>query len=82
MIEIIFGCILGAICSTLIAHFYYRKSSRDLSAEVLKLKGEVDGLKAVSQDITESLEIVGADTEKIKDHAIRGTPDDPEYPYK
>lgn len=75
MIEIIFGAIIGAIISLSIAELYHRRSSRELESLINKLKDMLKSLEEWQEYHDEILQI-------IRKHVARGTPDDPEFPYK
>lgn len=82
MLELISGAILGTIGSLLVAHIYYRISSRELDSSINNLKNEIETLKSVTQELQSASSVILSDTEIIRKHAVIGTPDDPEYPYK
>ncbi|MGA2300222.1 MAG: hypothetical protein ABSG77_05960 [Candidatus Acidiferrum sp.] len=82
MFEIILGAILGTLTSLIIAHVYYRRSTRDLEHEVDALRKELVNLKAMSQELQEAADSILESTEVTKKHVVVGTLDDPEYPYK
>ena len=78
----IYGAVIGAIISIIIAELYHRRASRETQKEI-------DCLKKLSSELKESLEEVKETsfytanvTDKVKEHIVRGTPDDPNYPYK
>jgi len=75
VIEIIFGAIIGAIISLSIAELYHRRSSRELESLINKLKDMLKSLEEWQEYHDEILQI-------IRKHVARGTPDDPEFPYK
>ncbi|SDX46224.1 hypothetical protein [Nitrosomonas oligotropha] len=82
MIELIIGAILGTIGSLVIAHFYYQKSSCELNKSIADLKNEIESLKIITKSLNEASGLILEDTELIRKHAVIGTTDDPEYPYK
>ena len=82
MIELIIGAILGTIGSLVIAHFYYQKSSYELDKSIADLKSEIESLKIVTESLNEASGLILKDIELIRKHAVIGTTDDPEYPYK
>jgi hypothetical protein len=82
MIELIVGAILGTIGSLVITHIYYRKSSHELEVSITVLKSEIEVLQSITKELQEGASVISSDTEIIRRHAVAGTPDDPEYPYK
>lgn len=82
MIEIVIGAVIGAVVSLIVAEIYHRRASRETSAEIEKLSA----LNAETREtLDHTLTIIAASaesTELIKRHAVMGTPDDPDYPYK
>jgi len=82
MIKIIMGAVIGALVSFAIAEVYHRRSRKGLQKEI-------DSLRDANQSLSESLEEINsaaqysADlSEIIRKHAVAGTPDDPDFPYK
>ena len=82
MFELLFGAIFGTISSLIISHIYFTKSSDEFERSIEMLKIEISELRAVSQNLAYSSEVIANDTSMIGRHAVSGTIDDPEYPYK
>ncbi len=82
MIELIVGAILGTIGSLVITYIFYRKASRDLDVSIVVLKTEIEDLQSITKELQEAAFVISSDTEIIRKHAVVGTSDDPEYPYK
>lgn len=82
MIELIIGAILGALASLTITHIYYRKSSIELENLINNLKIEVNSLQNITEELQNTSNINLEYSTIIKKYAIKGTVDDPEYPYK
>lgn len=82
MLDIVIGAVVGAIVSLVLAETYHRRASKETALELEKLSKlnvEITNtLESAMTIIAESAE----NTELIKQHAVVGTPDDPEYPYK
>ncbi|MGL0931707.1 hypothetical protein ACSTDZ_21950 [Vibrio vulnificus] len=82
MFDLVFGAVIGAIVSLVIAEVYHRRASKQTAKELEKLSNlniEISNtLESAIAIISESAE----STELIKQHAVAGTSDDPEYPYK
>ncbi|EOB3921722.1 hypothetical protein ACIJC2_004645 [Vibrio parahaemolyticus] len=82
MLDIVIGAVIGAIVSLIIAETYHRRASKETARELEKLsalnKEISNALESAASVIAETAE----DTEIIKRHAILGTPNDPDYPYK
>lgn len=75
MFDLITGCVIGALASLVIAHAYYKRASRDLNIAISKLQNLADEIKHTSDEIYNDVNI-------SKKHIVRGTIDDPEFPYK
>lgn len=82
MIEIIISAIGGALITLLIAEAYHRRASKSLKAEIDRLeelnKSMVESLKFL-EDMSVSIR---EDATIARKYSARGTPGDPEYPYK
>ena len=78
----ILGMVLSGILSLIIAHFYYKKASKDLRIEATNLRELNNELKGLIVKLNELDENIMEDTDKIRKIIIRGTSDDPQYPYK
>lgn len=82
MIEMIIGAIIGALVSLLIAEIYHRRASKSLKAEIDKLK-ELNQSMMESMNLLEEMSLtIGEDVSIARKHSAKGTPDDPEFPYK
>jgi len=82
MLELIFGAILGTIGSLVITHIYYRRSSHELEKQIVVLKNEIKSLQTITEELKDATSAISTDTNVIRKHAVVGTLDDPEYPYK
>ena len=82
MIELIFGAVLGALVSVLIAEIYHRRSSRDMDELISRLQEKNDHLGEMLDNLEGWQEFHHADLQTIRKHAVAGTTDDPDYPYK
>lgn len=82
MFEIILGCVIGAVTSLVISEVYYRRTSKDMKIEIDRLKNENDELKKSVGYLENTANDLKDDTEMIRKHTVRGTTDDPEFPYK
>jgi gas vesicle protein len=82
MIELIIGAVIGTLVSIAIAEVYHRRSSKGL-------REEIDSLRDANKSLSESVEELNSAAqysvelgEIIRKHAVAGTPDDPDFPYK
>ena len=82
MIELIIGAILGTLGSLAVSHFYYRRSSQDFEKEVDRLRSQLSKLQELMDAVQSDTVDLLNDVAKVKKIAGRGTPDDPDYPYK
>jgi len=82
MIELVIGAALGALVSLAIAEVYHRRSSRDLNQLIARLQEKSDKLGEMITNLEGWHELHYDDLQTIRKHAVAGTPDDPEYPYK
>ena len=76
------GAVIGAVVSLIVAEIYHRRASKETSEEI----GKLATLNTETREMLDhALMIIAASadsTELIKRHAVKGTPDDPDYPYK
>ena len=82
MFEIVIGAVIGTVVSVAIAEIYHRKASKGTLKELDKLSSLN---KQISSTLEDAITVIGhsaEDTKVIKKHAVLGTPDDPEFPYK
>ena len=82
MIEIVIGSVIGAIVSLIIAELYHRRASKETSKEMDRLASLNSEIRETLDHATSVIEDSSETTETIKKHAVAGTSDDPEYPYK
>lgn len=82
MIELVIGSVIGAIVSLLVAELYHRRASKETAKEMDRLAKLNSEIRETLDHATSMIEVSSKSTETIKKHAIAGTPDDPEYPYK
>ena len=82
LIEIILGSIIGTVVSLIIAEMYHRRSSRGLKREIDLLEQTNKKLLKTLDDVIDNQDFIAEKTEIIHNHSVRGTPDDPDYPYK
>jgi len=82
LIEIVIGSVIGAIVSLIIAELYHRRASKETAKEMDRLASLNSEISETLDNATSLIESSSESTETIKKHAIAGTPDDPEYPYK
>lgn len=82
MSQLILGAILGATVSSIIAHFYYRRSSQDLQRQTDALRRKLANLESIIEELQEATGSIWESTEMVKKHVVAGTPDDSEWPYK
>jgi hypothetical protein len=79
---LILGAILGTIGSLVVSHFYYKRSSKDFEKELDRLRNQLDTLKNLLGDLESNTEYLISGVDTVKKITVRGTTDDPEYPYK
>ncbi|MDL5055765.1 hypothetical protein QQ056_19745 [Oscillatoria laete-virens NRMC-F 0139] len=82
MIEIIAGFILGTLSSLLISHYYSQQASRELRHLINSIKEQNNNLKDNIKCLEKWHEVTYDDIQTIWKSSLRGTPEDPEYPYK
>ena len=82
MLEFILGAVLGTFGSLAITHIYYRRSSRELEESIVVLKSEIKSLQSITIELQDATSAISSDTNVIRKHAVAGTSDDAEYPYK
>jgi uncharacterized protein YbgA (DUF1722 family) len=82
MVELIIGASIGAFVSLLIAEVYHRRSSNNLNQLIARLQEKNEKLGEMIADLEEWHKLHYDDLQIIRKHAVVGTPDNPEYPYK
>lgn len=82
MLDIIIGAIIGAIVSLIIAETYHRRASKETAKELEKLSNLNTEISSTLGNAIAVISETAETTELIKQHAVAGTPDDPDYPYK
>lgn len=82
MLELAIGAVIGTIVSLLIAELYHRRSSRSLNALISALAEKNAELGKTLAELQEWQEQHFDDLQMIRKHAVAGTTDDPEWPYK
>ena len=82
MIKMLIGAAFGALGSWVVAEIYHRRSRREMENELEQLNSENARLSEALAEMRASQEAVATRTETIHKHAVAGTPDDPDYPYK
>lgn len=82
MIEIIIGAVIGAIISLIVAELYHRRASKEMSEEIEKLAALNEGSRNMLGHALSIISTSAESTVLIKQHAVAGTSDDPEYPNK
>jgi gas vesicle protein len=82
MIELIIGSIIGAAVTFVAAEIYFRRSSRDLNKQIENLDNRIVKLNDLVDNLENWQELHSDNLQIIKKHAVAGTVDDPEYPYK
>jgi hypothetical protein len=82
MIETIIGAIIGAAVTLIISELYYKRSSKDLNKQVVSLESKVTRLDSLIHNLEEWQKVHFDSLQTIKKHAVAGTIDDPDYPYK
>ncbi|GIU36334.1 hypothetical protein L2719_14950 [Shewanella schlegeliana] len=82
VILMIVGAIIGAVISWSIAHKYHKKASDEFQVQI-------DAITLLNKDLAKSVsELIDVSNftaekaEMIEKHAVVGTTDDPDYPYK
>lgn len=80
--EILVGALISLIITLIIAHIYFKKSSKDLSIQIEKLEIENQNLKDMILELRIFVDNLLDESSIIKNHIVHGTIDDPEYPYK
>lgn len=81
-IELFIGMISTGFISLLIAHWYYKRATRDLVNETKKLQKLNSDLKNQIEKLQEATEIILEDGETIRRVVVKNTTYDPDYPYK
>jgi gas vesicle protein len=82
MFEIVIGAIIGAFVSLIIAELYHRRAGKETAKELEKLANLNVEITNTLNDAISIISESAENTELIKQHAVVGTSDDPEYPYK
>ena len=82
MIEIVIGAVIGAFVSLIIAEIYHRRASKETSKEIEKLSALNSETRETLDEAIAIIAKSSESTELIRRHAVMGTTDDPEYPYK
>ena len=82
MWDVVLGAVLGSLVSLVLAEVYYRRSSADLRQQVSELCELNEKLRESSEAVEGLLGTVGKDVALARKHAVIGTTDDPEFPYK
>ncbi|WP_143026639.1 hypothetical protein [Ferrimonas sediminum] len=82
VILMIIGALIGAVISWSIAHKYHKKASDEFQVQI-------DAITQLNKDLAQSVgELIDVSNftaekaEMIEKHAVAGTSDDPNYPYK
>ena len=78
----ILGIILSGIISLFIAHFYYKRATKDLKMETSNLTNLNRELKSLLSNLEELESFVMEDTDVIRKTVTKNTSNDPDYPYK
>ena len=74
--------LLGGIITLVVAHLYYKQATKDLKKEVTKLQDFNDSIQKLLVSLDEIVNWIYEDASITKEHVVKGTPDDPDYPYK
>lgn len=82
VILMIVGALIGAVISWSIAHRYHKKASDELQIQI-------DAITRLNKELAKSVNklidvsnLTAEKAEMIEKHAVAGTSDDPNYPYK
>ena len=82
MIETIIGAIIGAVVSIIISETYYKKTSKGTERILSEFKENNDELKGLIENLEEWQNASSRLIDEIHKQSIKGTPMDPEFPYK
>jgi len=82
MLVQLFGIILSGILSLIIAHFYYKKATKDLIIETTNLTKLNEELKNIFSNLENLESLIIEDTYIIRKLVSKNTSSDPDYPYK
>lgn len=89
MWEVVVGAILGTLTSIVIAEIYQRRSNRVMDRRLLQIRELHEQLDAMLQDAVYFSEKAARKADEATRQAkeawlvgVRGTPEDPDFPYK
>ena len=82
MVELVIGAVIGAVVSLFIAEVYHRRSSKDLTQLISRLEDKNVKMGDMLDNLEEWQSQHFDDLQMIRKHAVVGTDDDPDYPYK
>jgi hypothetical protein len=80
--ELLLGAALGGVVSWIISETYHRRSSRHLRAEISTLREQDADMRETLTGLEWAVDRIERDSKKALGYAVRGTPDDPDWPYK
>lgn len=80
--ELVLGAIIGTVTSALLAEFYQRRANRELDARIEKLQELHDNLDRQLQDAVYFAEMAADKSTEAWRASVRGTAEDPDFPYK
>ncbi|MGR5239147.1 hypothetical protein [Vibrio alfacsensis] len=83
------GALIGALISWGIAHRYHQKASIEFDDQISSLTEQINSLSELNKSLSKSVEeliavsnFTAEKAEIIEEHALAGTSDDPNWPYK
>jgi len=82
MIELVVGAVIGAFVSLTIAEVYHRRASASMNRTLQEFDKRYNDLLSTVESVWEQVEAVGEKTEAARLAVVRGTAEDPAWPYK
>lgn len=82
IILMIAGAIIGAGVSWLIAHRFHNKAGKELEVQIGIIKELNTSIAESVRELADISSFTAEKAEMLEKHAVAGTSDDPNFPYK